>query len=1120
MARLNLPSICYTALACTLLVASDSQQPWEQYNRSPTSWSLSPKSIYRTTGNASAQGHAHELKISMHAGSHVSLDFGIEVGGHVSFNIDSNSSRPVSLAFAESPSFVRPISDDTGALPAEDYDLALAVHVAQNSSWYITPKDSFRGGFRFVTINALADVTVSNITCTIGYAPYMHDLRDYSGYFYTSDPDYEVLNRIFFTSAYTVQTNIAPQDTGRFLPQVKPGWDYNATIGVGKGPFLVDGAKRDRAIWPGDLGVSGVTAFLAFGSDGLEAVHNALETVFYYQNSSTGEFPFAGPDTASFQSNPFQSDTYHAWSLISMYDYAMFSGDQAWLNRHWANISGGVDFTVRNLDSAIGLQNQTQTNDWGRQGSGGFNLALNALDYHALLLMASLTNSSAQSHAWLSAAERLKRSYNDLLWDACAGLYRDNGTTSLHPQDGNAMAVLYNLTANGSQVSSISEKLTHNWNAIGPLTPELPDTISPFVSGLEVLAHFRADQPQRALLLMQRLWGYLLDSPLMTGSTISEGITANGSLYYRSTAGYNHDASYTSLSHGWSSAPVQVMVVEMLGLKITGLGGRTWTLRPQPAGLSDLQGGFRTVLGKFDAAVKVENDGKRIVVHLATPITSKGQVPLNGRWQTVTVNGRVCQRNGNACVVPGGLSTVMMETAAPTVLDGVAYYPTWSRDFVALDYKTCQEVWNLSVVDIITNFAPVTSDQKLVLQLVSRSSPQIDGEVLYFTTLVHALLVAVNINSGKVLSTIQLNAHPMAQLTMSPTVYRHRIFLGSSSFEEVAVTEIPGYQCCSFIGDICGVDFDVSTNEFTIAWNVPTLPAGQGWSGAAIWGSQPSIDIIRSQLVIGTGNVYTVPDAISQCQNATMNLTVVINGSEPDPCFINWATILTSLDAWTLACGLIGGALPRNAALCPYTPGPDADFGMAPTFVPGSANTPFSRDTVVVGQKNGALHALSAQGGRPFWTTVSSPDGSGGGLIWGIAVDSSQVHFTAANTGLLPWQPFGSTETINGSAFGAADLKTGSLVWETVSPGNSTSVVPPTVVNDVVLVGRTTLNNTGGPGAFLVLDKHSGEILREVPLDSSFHGGIAVQDGYVMFGTGYTGSATTNSSGSFHVWST
>ncbi|KAJ9628461.1 hypothetical protein H2203_002359 [Taxawa tesnikishii (nom. ined.)] len=428
------------------------------------------------------------------AGGHVTLDFGVEVGGLLSFITNTNATnRPqLSLAFTESPEFIRSISDDTGAVPTEDYDRAFNVSVPAGQTFYRMPSERFRGGFRFVTVNALQHVIVSNATCHIGFAPTMDDLRDYSGYFYTGD---DTLVKTWYAGAYTVQTNIAPQDTGRFLPQVKPGWAYNATLGVA-GPILLDGAKRDRAVWPGDLGISGVSAFLSMGQEGLASVRNALETLFYYQNSSTGEFPFAGPDTASFRSGS-QSDTYHAWSLIAIYNYAIFSGNASWVDLHWTNITRGVDFVVNVLDSSTGLHNQTHTNDWARQGGGGYNSALNALDYHALSSLSSLalgvpsnastkTQRKSQVQGWVAAAERLKASYNTLLWDASANLYRDNQTSAgalLHPQDGNALAVLYNLTQTKSQASNISAALLGNWNPIGPVTPELPDTISPSSPG-------------------------------------------------------------------------------------------------------------------------------------------------------------------------------------------------------------------------------------------------------------------------------------------------------------------------------------------------------------------------------------------------------------------------------------------------------------------------------------------------------------------------------------------------------------------------------------------------------------------------------------------------------------
>src|SRR5690242_8428206 len=427
-------AIVVSFILCTLLtplslVSATTTKPWDAYNYSPASRSVRPVAVHSQSGNVTTS-KTYNGTYTLPPGSRLSLDFGIEVGGWVSFSVETtslaNTSAPqLSLAFAESPSFVRAISDDTGSTPTQDWDQALNVTLPSGSVFYTIPKEKFRGGFRFLTINAVAHVEITNVTCEIGFAPNTPDLRDYGGHFYT--PDDDLLVRTWYAGAYTVQTNIAPKDTGRWLPQVRPGWAYNNSIGI-SGPILVDGAKRDRAIWPGDLGIQGTTAFLALGADGLESVYHALETLFYYQNATTGRFPFAGPATGSFR-NGAQSDTYHAWSLIAMYNYAIWTSDLPWVEARWSNITRGLDFILRGLDNPVGLHEQTRTNDWARQGGGGYNSALNALDYHALASFASLASSlattptnttnttsslAAQAHTWTTAAARLKTAYNAL----------------------------------------------------------------------------------------------------------------------------------------------------------------------------------------------------------------------------------------------------------------------------------------------------------------------------------------------------------------------------------------------------------------------------------------------------------------------------------------------------------------------------------------------------------------------------------------------------------------------------------------------------------------------------------------------------------------------------------
>jgi outer membrane protein assembly factor BamB len=193
---------------------------------------------------------------------------------------------------------------------------------------------------------------------------------------------------------------------------------------------------------------------------------------------------------------------------------------------------------------------------------------------------------------------------------------------------------------------------------------------------------------------------------------------------------------------------------------------------------------------------------------------------------------------------------------------------------------------------------------------------------------------------------------------------------------------------------------------------------------------------------------------------------------------------------------------------------------MAPTFVLGSEFTPDGLDIIVVGQKNGNLYALTAQAGTVLWTTVTGPDGVEGGLIWGIAVDDRAAYFTNVNSNGESYRLLNGTAITN-SAFGAASLKDGSLLWLTATPRNHSSQIAPTIVNDLVLIGTTTDSggdpNTIAPGLFTPLDKRTGKVLRVETLDAYFHGNLAAVHDYVMFGTGYGGSGGPGQAGSFQV---
>ncbi|KAK9481461.1 hypothetical protein V1527DRAFT_147759, partial [Lipomyces starkeyi] len=127
------------------------------------------------------------------------------------------------------------------------------------------------------------------------------------------------------------------------------------------------------------------------------------------------------------------------------------------------------------------------------------------------------------------------------------------------------------------------------------------------------------------------------------------------------------------------------------------------------------------------------------------------------------------------------------------------------------------------------------------------------------------------------------------------------------------------------------------------------------------------------------------------------------------------------------------------------------------------------------------------------------PGSGGGGLSWGIAVDDRQVYFTAINAFQATWKLQPLNVTIHNSAYGAAKLADGSLLWETQTPQDSLALSPPSVVNDIVVVGRngSTGTSTGVYGGLLVLAKTTGKAIVEFDLNNYLYGGVAIQNQYI-----------------------
>lgn len=238
-----------------------------------------------------------------------------------------------------------------------------------------------------------------------------------------------------------------------------------------------------------------------------------------------------------------------------------------------------------------------------------------------------MNDDSGLIDTWLNSSSALRQAINSYCWDATFGAYKDNsGSSTLYPQDANSLAVAFNVTSPASNASeSIGKYLQTNWNEYGAVSPELPENIVPFISSFELQAHFISGQTLRALELIRRSWGWYLNNPNGTESTLIEGFKDDGTFAYRYNNGYK-DPSYTSHAHGWSSGPTSALTEYVLGLHITDRSGKSWRMSPQFGDLTHVEGGFTTTLGKFSASWEVTDQEYEVRVN--TPAGTSGKILL------------------------------------------------------------------------------------------------------------------------------------------------------------------------------------------------------------------------------------------------------------------------------------------------------------------------------------------------------------------------------------------------------------------------------------------------------------------------------------------------------------
>ena len=476
-------------------------------------------------------------------------------------------------------------------------------------------------------------------------------------------------------------------------------------------PLLLDGAKRDRAVWSGDLAVQGPTLYYSTGTT--EYLRGSLELLGSYAGENgyvSGMMPPTTPVGTVQQATPKSpcSANYSMYFVRALGDYYAYTGDSAFVTKEWPIVAKQLAWNA----SLVGTNGLVVTNndngaDWDYYDGPktGEVTAYNALYYKVLLDGAELAVVAGHpelAEQYTTRAAALKTAINERLFNEDTGVYNLSSTvTDVTAQDANVLAILFGI-APDDKVAGILSKIDADLgteHGTLPFSSGYQKTISPYVSGYELDARFESGDAAGALDLLSREWGPMIEPGDLYTGTFWENLSVTGT----------QATDQTNMAHGWSTGPVSALSKYVLGIRPVAAGYKTWLVQPHPGDLEWTKGKAPTPHGAL--SVNWSRDpGTGFAMQVGAPAGTSGTiaVPTFGESIDIRVNGTLAWSQG--ALVPG------VDGVTAAKLDG---------DYV--DLSVGAGTWNISTgpaaaPEITAGVVTVTGKAKVGSTLTAHTS--------------------------------------------------------------------------------------------------------------------------------------------------------------------------------------------------------------------------------------------------------------------------------------------------------------------------------------------------------------------------------------------------------------
>lgn len=330
-------------------------------------------------------------------------------------------------------------------------------------------------------------------------------------------------------------------------------WMHSAyTLHLCMHNFLLDGIKRDRLPWAGDLAVSLLGNAYSFGDAAI--VRDSLSVL----------------GAVSIRSAHINTIVdYTLWWIINHEFYQLYFGDPDFLALEYPRITENVDILLELTDENGFLT--ARPDDWVFIDwvPGEKFTALQILYVRALRAAAGLAgrmDDSERAAALRERAAKLAETIRRAAWSPERGLFRAAPGRDEFTRHPNLLAVAAGI-ASPEEAETIAEALAGG---------ELPLVGTPYMSVFEAMAMAKAGRLDDALTRIGEIWGGMLS---VGATTFYEGFNPKES-------GRQHLVFYDrpfgkSLCHAWGAGPLFLLPQILAGIEPVEDGWKTFRIRPQ-----------------------------------------------------------------------------------------------------------------------------------------------------------------------------------------------------------------------------------------------------------------------------------------------------------------------------------------------------------------------------------------------------------------------------------------------------------------------------------------------------------------------------------------------------------